>query len=219
MLLVSEGEGRSDEIELVTILAEASTLDSSSCHENESEDTSVHWLACITLLLSNLLLYGNANVEGGYDSRIRHVLKTACVHILSQEMLKRYETDENWTRYIEEFDESTGMIFDGSLCATAPSRQQLTVSSTQKQGARHLEEDANVMDQKLEGLMEDEVVDFLVDNEEKKLEPVFREKECAQDMGEHADIGSASTEKAMNMAQAMTDVVTTVDLVSTSDPI
>ena len=42
-----------------------------------------------------------------------------------------------------------------------------------------MEEDANVMDQKLEGLMEDEVVDFLVDNEEKKLEPVFREKECA----------------------------------------
>ena len=38
-------------------------------------------------------------------------------------------------------------------------------------------------------------------------------------MGEHADIGSASTEKAMNMAQAMTDVVTTVDLVLTSDPI
>ena len=179
MLLVSEGEGRSDEIELVTILAEASTLDSSSCHENESEDTSDHWLACITLLLSNLLLYGNANVEGGYDSWIRHVLKTACVHILSQEMLKRYETDENWTRYIEEFDESMGTIFDGSLCATAPSQQQSTVSSTQKQGARHLEEDANVMDQKLEGLMEDEVVDFLVDNEEKKLEPVFREKECA----------------------------------------
>ena len=38
-------------------------------------------------------------------------------------------------------------------------------------------------------------------------------------MGEHADIGSVSTEKAMNMAQAMTDVVTTVDLILTSDPI
>lgn len=220
LLLLSENDGSSDEFELVTVLAEAATLEWSSCHEKETEDTSVHWLACIALLLSNFLLYGNVNVDGGYDSRIRHVFKTACVHILSQEMLKRYEKDENWKQYIDEFDESMGKIFDSPLRATASSKQQSSASSSEQQGATSLEEeDANVTDQKLEGLKEEEVVDFLGDNEEKKLEPVLREEECTEDTGDQAGISTMCTEKATDTAQAMTDIVTTVDLVSTSDPI
>jgi hypothetical protein len=219
LLLFSNNDNNGDE--LVMVLAQAATLED----DDDDEDADTQWVACIALLLSNLLLNdnGNINEDGGYDSRVRHVLKTACVHVLSQEMLKRYETDESWTMYIDEFDESMGAIFTGTVRPTAPSRQQSILSINHQEQVTPLEqlqeqeEEANgAIDQKLEISMESSNDVCLGSSEDTTLQPLSTEEESAQEKEEQAVTTLCiATETSL----AMTNVVTTVDLVSTNDPV
>ena len=90
-----------DEQHVCFIMANAASLDPSLSMEQP--------FACITLLLSNIVLqYGS---KGGYDSRVRHTLKTACVHILYTNVEKSLESSDEKTNAMDAFDESVGGIF------------------------------------------------------------------------------------------------------------
>lgn len=98
-LHLAKEQEEQDEQELCMTMANAACLDPTLVVQEP--------YACITLLLSNVvLLYGS---KGGYDSRVRHTLKTACVHVLSTSM--EANLDEEEAKEMEEFDESVGAIY------------------------------------------------------------------------------------------------------------
>ena len=96
--LVSETED-DDQLYCMT-LANAASLDPTTLEMEQP-------YACITLLVSNVvLLYGS---KGGYDARIRHSLKTACVHVLYTHTEASLNDAQN--KVMAEFDESVGGIY------------------------------------------------------------------------------------------------------------
>jgi hypothetical protein len=93
-------EGPEDEQLYCMTLANAASLDPTTVEMEQP-------YACITLLLSNVvLLYGS---KGGYDARIRHSLKTACVHVLFTHT--EASLNDAQIKVMAEFDELVGGIY------------------------------------------------------------------------------------------------------------
>jgi len=124
-LVDSTSNGHELELEVVCILAKAAYIPIS-----RPPSSTPTLLACITLLLSRIVLrYGNY-VNGGYDARVRHVLKVACVHILSMSLLKESERDPKLRRDIDDLDESLGAVF-GAKRVSVLKKSQLMLGSEQ----------------------------------------------------------------------------------------
>ena len=92
-------DDKCDKDELLCVMARAAALDPSTLLEDP--------FACVSLLVSNIVLqYGS---QGGYDARVRHVLKTACVHVLYERV--NSDMDDQKGDEMDAFDETVGVIF------------------------------------------------------------------------------------------------------------
>jgi hypothetical protein len=95
--------------QLVCVLANASLLDPNVYKMQDSFE-------CIVLLLANIVLF-YGETYNGYDARVRHVIKTACIDVLFQLLLQQLETTSD-PSFFDEF-ETVGVIFESPAVASA----------------------------------------------------------------------------------------------------
>jgi hypothetical protein len=88
--LIDDQSGIEQELQCCMIMAEAAAMDDTTKLENP--------IQCVTTLLSNMILQSAAE---GYDGRVRHVLRTACVQVLSQKEGIEEETGEQTVLTVE----------------------------------------------------------------------------------------------------------------------